>query len=58
MCPLYNGPRVALHNTASALTTFTVRSLLNGDPDLDQNENFILYEAVLKYIKQTERFTL
>ena len=55
-CPLYNGPRAVLHNIVSHITPFALRTLLFGCENLNHNDNKIIYEATILYVKQTRRF--
>ena len=56
-CPLYNQQRAELHNSIIQLTTFSLHTLLYGDNNLTHNENKLLFDAVHKFIKDTNRFT-
>ena len=56
-CPLYNDQR---NNPNAGLISFDVtdlKMLLNGNPNLDNNMNSSVQETVMKYIKDTHRFT-
>ena len=56
-CPLHNRHRAELHNTIVQLTTFSLHTLLYGDNNLSHHENRLLFDAVHKFIKDTNRFT-
>ena len=56
VCPLYNGPRAALHNSVADLAPFTLRTLLFGCENIDLNSNIKIYNETLKYIQDSKRF--
>ena len=51
VCPLYQGPRAAPHNSVSILQT-----LLFGRDDLEINVNKDIILSTIKYITETKRF--
>ena len=54
-CPLFTDARVNLLNTVQSLTDVSLRSLLNGDESLSEEQNHILFGAVHNYIHLTRR---
>ena len=56
ICPLYNGPRVTLHNTVVGIAAFTPKTLLYGSKELSFESNTKIIKAVLTFIHQTKRF--
>ena len=56
VCPLYLGPRAALHNSVSILAPFTLQTLLFGRNDLEISVNQDIILSTIKYITQTKRF--
>ena len=57
VCPLYTGPRTALHNFVSPQAPFTLRTLLYGDDITNGNLNTNIYLQTIQYIESTKRFT-
>jgi hypothetical protein len=53
-CPLYNGPRAALHNKIANLAPFTTRTLLFGKPELTPTQNKQIYMATLEFIRKSK----
>ena len=58
ICPLYNVPRAAFHNQVANHAPFTLRTILFGSDNLDLNENKLIYQETLKFIKSSRRFDL
>ena len=56
-CPLYAAQRNALQNVVIPHTCFTVRSLLHGPEKCQNIIKTEIYEAVIKFIQDTNRFT-
>ena len=58
-CPIYAGPRQNLITTINNLTAcnININILLFGDKELSYIQNLQIFEAVHKYIKETNRFT-
>jgi hypothetical protein len=56
-CPCFNTQRGALLNTVGLVSNnINERMLLYGDPDISFDDNRIVFDAVLKFINQTDRF--
>ena len=56
-CQLYNDQRNHLNASLIPFDVTDQNMLLNGNPNLDNNINSSIQETVLKYIKDTYRFT-
>ena len=56
ICPLYNGPRVTLHNTVVGIAAFTPKTHLYGSKQLSFASNTKIIRAALTFIHQTKRF--
>ena len=55
-CPLYNRPRVTLHNSVVGVASFTPKTLLYGSKELSFESNTKIIKATLMFICQTKRF--
>ena len=55
--PLYNDQWNHLNASLISFDVTDLNMLLNGNPNLDNNINSSIQETVLKYIKDTHRFT-
>ena len=53
---IYQVPRAALHNLSSNIAPFTLKTILYARENLEFNNNQIVYNGRLKYIKETNRF--
>ena len=56
VCPIYLTQRTLLHNAVGPLAPFNVRTLLYGCPDLNCNQNDIIYFETLNFINSSCRF--
>ena len=56
ICPLYNGPRVTLHDNVVGIAAFTPKTLLYGSKELSFESNSKIIKATLTFIHQTKRF--
>ena len=56
-CPLYHDQRNRLNASLIFFPNIDLNMLLNGHPSFDNNINSSILETVLKYIKDTYRFT-
>ena len=55
-CPFYNIQRVALINSVSVHSNFSLQTILYGNLMLSFHANIAIFEAVQKYIHDTNRF--
>ena len=55
-CPLYRTFCDELINITRPICTITTEVLLFGNPNLTNDENIIIFEAVRKYISSSKRF--
>ena len=55
-CPLYNNIRLGLIATISGLTQVKIKTILSGDDSLDLDNNKLIFEAVHKFMKLSQRF--
>ena len=58
VCPLYTNSRAILHTTVIPITRFTVRNLLYGDKNLETETNLMIYNALIQFIKESNRFVI
>jgi hypothetical protein len=56
VCPRYVVPRNKLQTTVIQYASFTMRTLLHGSSDCDDEHNHVIVSSVLDYISQTGRF--
>ena len=56
VCPLYDRPRVTLQNAVGHIASFTPRTLLHGNDNLDLTENKIIITETLRFINDSKRF--
>ena len=57
-CCNFLNQRETLLMETSSITTLTVEKVLNGDKDINSNDNIILHNAVSKYIIATKRVNI
>ena len=57
VCPLYLPERHILHNFVSTLVRdFTLKTLLQGSPNLSKEDNILIVKSVIQFIKSSKRF--
>jgi hypothetical protein len=57
MCPLFNAQRISLMNTIIALSVDnSLDTLLYGDPNAANDQNYQVFEAVHQFLVDTKRF--
>ena len=56
ICSLYLNERVELFHSTVSYHPLSLRTLLFGDQNLSTEDNFIIFRAVHRYIRETKRF--
>jgi hypothetical protein len=56
-CHRYADSRASFLNTISTICSATLQKLLNGDPNISDDANRRLFEAVHTYIRESRRFS-
>ena len=56
VCPNYSNYRYALHETVSTFATFNISTILHGRSNLPLQMNQLIFEAVVQYINESNRF--
>lgn len=56
-CQRYNTYRVALFHRTRTFHPLSIQLILNGNSNMSDDTNAMLFDAVFKYIKDTKRFT-
>ena len=55
-CPHYSVQRTLRNNTVAPITLFTLHNLLYGDNNLSLDENKVIFDAVHRFLEETQRF--
>ena len=58
VCSLYLNERVELFHSTVSYHPLSLRTLLFGDQNLSTEDNFIIFRAVHRFIKETKRFDI
>ena len=58
ICSLYLNERVELFHSTVSYHPLSLRTLLFGDQNLSTEDNFIIFRAVHRFIKETKRFDI